>query len=223
MRRMRRFFLLCVGVTSLLACWLVAFVVLFGLLVRAFGLWVLIGIPLVPALLMLAAWLILPFVDEVEPDGGPLLYVLAGSGCVAVAALWVAGVTADLAGAQVYHARFGEQTTAVVSWVDPVRNEYGNVTETWYYVVDPTTEEHLGVLAQEPANGTAEGDRVEVSVDPRGWMPPVPVDRLGWTTVPTAILVCCFAAVVLAALAVVAMALVTWVARVTPRHGTGSL
>lgn len=213
MRRLWSFSLFCVGVTSLLACWLTVFVVLAGLFLRAFGLWLFLGIPLALGLLLLGGWLMLPFMDEVEPDGDSILGAVAGSLFVAVAAMTVAVATADLSGAQIYHVRFGEETTAIVSWTNPVRNEYGNVTETWYYVTDYATKKDLGVLALAPSDGTTKGERIEVSVDPRGWMPPVPVERLGWTTVPTIVLVCCFAAMALAALTIIATALGAWMTR----------
>jgi hypothetical protein len=67
----------------------------------------------------------------------------------------------------------------------------------------------MGVLAQAPEDETAEGDRIEVVVDPHGWVPPVVADQVGRTTVPAIILACCFAVAVLAALAVLAAALGT--------------
>lgn len=87
------------------------------------------------------------------------------------------------------------------------------MTETWYYVVDAATGEDLGILAREPANETAKGDRIEVAVDPRGWVPPISVDSLTGTTTPAIVLASCLGAMVLAALAIVGTALGAWVSQ----------
>jgi hypothetical protein len=198
-------------VIVLLACWLVAYVFIAGAVFRAFSLWLLLGIPLALGLLVLGGFLMFAFMDELAPADDSILYALVVFLVAGVATLFVAGATTDLAGAAVYHSHYGQHRTAVVTWITPIRNEYGSVTETWYHVVDPATGEDLGRLAEEPANETAEGDRIEVAVDPRGWLPPISVDRLTGTTTPAIILASCLGAMVLAALAIVGTALGAWV------------
>jgi hypothetical protein len=65
-----------------------------------------------------------------------------------------------------------------------------------------------------PRERAGAGDRIEVSVDPRGLVDPVAAERLGWTTVPTVILVVCYAVTALGALVAVVVALLV---RPSPR------
>ncbi|GAA1329487.1 hypothetical protein [Saccharothrix algeriensis] len=213
MRGLRLFGLLCAGVVVLVVCWLLAFATLAGLILQPRGaLWVLLGIPLVAVLLLFGFGLAIPFEEAAEPhDGGLTGNVLIAFFYIAFGALAAAGSAVHFSGAQVYHVHFGERVEAVVSGIHEVRNEYGSLADRWYHVADSTTRESLGQLAVHPSDETAEGDRIEVSVDPHGWLGPVPVDRMGWSTVPTAVLVGCAGAVALAALAAVATAFGVWV------------
>ena len=213
MQRLGLFTLLCVGVTLLVAAWVVTFVAIAGLAVGAFGLWVLLGIPVVLILLAVGMLLVMGFMDLMEPplEGGPVFGAVTGLFLVGLGTMTVGIITADLAGPQIYHERFGEETTAVVTTIVPIRTD-GYATDQ-YYVSDPDTGEALGVLAQNPWDETKRGDRIEVLVDPRGWVPPVPVSRMGSNTVPIVILVCCFAAVALAGLTIIGAAVHVWVTR----------
>ena len=206
-----RFTLLCVGVASLVAAWVVTFVALAGVFMGAFGLWVLLGIPVVLVLLIMGLLLMMGFVEETEQasDGGPVLGAFVVSVFVALVTMTVGVITADSAAPHIYHGRFGEETTAVVTGIVEIRAD--GYAADQYYVRNSATGESLGTLAQNPWDGTKEGDRIEVLVDPNGWMPPVPVSRMGSTTVPVAILVCCFAAVALAGLAIIGAAVRVWV------------
>lgn len=199
------FALLCVGVALLVTAWMVAFVALAGMVVGAFGLWVLLGIPVVLVLVVVGMALLVGFVED-----GPVLGAFVVSIFVALVTMTVGVITADAAGPQIYHERFGEKATAVVTAIIEIRAD-GYASDQYY--VRSVTGESLGVLAQNPWDGTKRGDRIEVLVDPRGWMPPVPVSRMGPTTVPVVVLGCCFGAVALAGLAIIGAAVHVWVTR----------
>jgi hypothetical protein len=209
MRRLGRFLLLCAGVLLLVGCALVTFLVgavLFGMLVPPIGLWFLLGIPLVVVLLFGGFSLCEAFIEDEEPGDGPLERVLLGFVIVAFFATLAAIVSGAIGGPHLYQKYYGEKTTAVVSSVFEVNGENGGVLKRQYIVRDDVTGADLGMLAQSPHHETAEGDRVEVFVDPHGWVPPVAADQLGLATVPGVILACCFAVIVVAALAVIARA-----------------
>ncbi|SDH48391.1 hypothetical protein SAMN05216553_12423 [Lentzea fradiae] len=212
MRELKPFGLLCAGVVVLVVCWLVAFATLAVLILQPSGaLWALLGIPLVAALLLFGFVLAFEFVEELEPsDGGMTANALIAFFFAALAALFVGGTTTYFSGAQIYHAHFGAPAEAVVTYIAPMNNESGGVTGWSYYVDDAATGQDLGRLAAYPATETAEGGRLTVSVDPSGWMRPVPADRLGWTTVPSAILLSCAGVVALGGLVSVATGFGVW-------------
>jgi hypothetical protein len=215
MRGLRLFGLLCAGVVVLLVCWLAALATLAGFTLQPSGaLWALLGIPLVAVLLLSGFGLALPFVEELEPgDGGLTGKALVGFFFVAFGALVVAGSVTSFSGAQIYHSHFGERTEAVVTRIAKINNETGGVTGWRYHVDDTASGQDLGELAVHPGAETVEGDRIAVSVDRSGWMRPVPVDRMGWTTVPSTVLICCAGVVAFAALGVVVTAFGVQVAR----------
>lgn len=130
---------------------------------------------------------------------------------VVLIAMLVAFFPGVIAGPQIYQKYYGEKTTAVVTSIVTNNGENGGVIKYQYFVRGDATGEDLGVLAQAPGNETAEGDRIEIVVDPRGWVPPVAADQLGQTTVPAIILACCLAVAALATLAVLTTALGTLV------------
>lgn len=214
MRRPGRFLLLCAGVLLLVGCALVTFLVgavLFGMLVPPIGLWFLLGIPLAVVLLFSGFSLCEAFIQDEEPGDGPLEGVLLGFVVVAFFATLAAIVSGAIGGPHLYQKYYGEKTTAVVSSVFEVNGEDGGVLKQQYLVRDEKTGEDLGMLAQAPQDGSAEGDRVEVYVDRRGWVPPVAADQLGLATVPGVVLGCCFAVIAVGALVVIARAFVVLV------------
>ena len=192
------------GVVLLLAFWLVAVLVFAGLVGRLFDWWVLLGIPVAAVLLLAGLWLLMDYVTAMEPgDDGLVGRLFTISVFVAVVAGGVAGITAGMAGPQLYHEAHGSTTSAVVTYIGVVNGENGGVTGHLYHVDDQRTGDDLGWLAQVPRDDTAEGDVIEVSVDPRGWLPPVPVDSMGGTRVPAVVLVCCLGVVGFAAFSIV--------------------
>jgi hypothetical protein len=211
MRGLTRFLLLCGGLTLLLAFCLVAFVTavgIGGIFIAGLGLWFLLGIPLAFALFVGGMGLCVVIIDDVESnDDGPVNRVFFGSVVIAFIAMLVAFIPGVFAGPQIYQKYYGEKTTAVVTSILTNNDENGGVIKYHYFVQDDTTGEDLGALARTPSDETVEGDRIEVVVDPRGWVPPVAAAQLGQTTVPAVILACCFAVILLAALAVLATAL----------------
>lgn len=152
-------------------------------------------------------WLCVDFIDDVEPNGGPVNRVFYGSVVIAFIVMLVAFLPGIIAGPQIYQKYYGEKTTAVVTLIMARTGENGGVTKYQYFVRDDATGEDLGALAQAPGDEVARGDRIEIVVDPRGWVPPVAADQVGHATVPAIILACCFAVVALAALAILARAL----------------
>jgi hypothetical protein len=212
MRGLARFLLLCVGVTLLLGFCLVAFVTavgIMGIFVSGLGLWFLLGIPLAVALFLGGVFLCVPGLDEMESPDGPVSRVFYGAVLVGFFAMLVAFVPGVIAGPQVYQKYYGEKTVAVVRSILVVNAENGGVLKHQYYVEDAATGEDLGVLARTPEDETAEGDRIEVVVDPLGWVPPVAADQIGQTALAEVVLACCFAVVALAALTILATALGT--------------
>ncbi|MGP3966970.1 hypothetical protein [Streptomyces sp. 6N223] len=212
MRKLWLFSLLCVGACALLASWLVAYVVIGGWALQTAGSWSGTGI-LLTLLLLAAGALVVPYMHATEgldSGSGPIFTALRVFLGTAALTLVAAGITTALAGPQLYHARFGERTEALIVETEPALSEDGERVGTRYRVASHATEEDLGWLMRGPMERAAEGDRIAVTVDPRGWLGPIAAERLGWTTVPTAVLVCCLAAVALAALGIVAAALLLW-------------
>ena len=218
MHALKLFGLLSAGVVVLVACWLAAFATLAAwmLLTPGGGLPALLGIPVVVVLLVVGFGLALAVADELEPDaesGGPTGRALVAFFLAACGALVVAGSVIHFSGAQIYHVRHGERTEAVVSFITEFTNDSGGVVNRWFHVEDSATGEDLGPLATYPLDEAREGDRITVFADPDGWVRPVPVDRTGWTAVPTAILLGAAGVVALGAVGVLATGLVVLITR----------
>jgi hypothetical protein len=177
-----RFLTLCLGVVVLFVFWVLAVVVIAGVVELWHSWWVLAGIPV--ALVLLVAGFLL----VMSHDDGP-----------------VATVTVGLSGPQLYHERYGEPVDAVVTYISTTNAENGG-TLHWQYHVTSVAGDDLGYLARIPARETAEGDRIEVFVDPHGLVPPVAADNLGGTTVPAVILACSCGVMALFGLAIIAAA-----------------
>jgi hypothetical protein len=160
------FLLLCVGVTLLLACCLVAFVTavgIGGIFISGLGLWFLLGIPLALALFGGGIWLCEAFIDDVESNDGPVNRVFFRSLVVVLIAM-------------IYQKYHGEKTTAVVTLIVTNNGENGGVIKYQYFVRDDATGEDLGVMSGEvgqPGDGWLASDGgvgsvVIVEVDPAG-------------------------------------------------------
>ena len=197
-----RFLLLCLGVVALLAFWLVAVLVCAGLVGAWHSWWVLPGVPVAFFLLFVGFMLV---VGYDEPEDGPVSTLFAIWIFVAIGTGFVAMGAANLSGPQIYHQRFGEPVAAVVTSISATNGENGGVTN-WLYSVDAVTGEDLGWLAKPPPHETAEGDRIEVSVDPHGLLPPVSADSLGGTTSAAVVLGSCLGVMVLFDLAILVAA-----------------
>lgn len=189
----------------LVGFWVVAIVVLAGMTGMFLSGWLFLGIPLALVLLFVGAMLTMR-ATEPEWDEGPVIYALGVMVFVGLGAGLVATIMVGMWGPQIYHEHYGERTTAVITYLTTTNNESGGVSNYLQHVEDATTGADLGWLAQDPLGEPSEGDRLEVSVDPRGWVPPVPVDRMGGTGIPAIVLACCFGAVALTALATIATA-----------------
>jgi hypothetical protein len=203
--------LLCVGVTALLLCWPVALVLLGGVFVGAWGWWMAGGALLLVALFS-STRLMAPYMRRLslagqEGSAGAALVLFVVIGAVAFV---VAAITAGVAGPQLYHHYEGERTTAVVTGTEPARWSEKWRRGTRYHVVEHATERDLGWVERGPTEAVTEGARFEVSVDPRGYVNPVATERMGWTTVPTTIIVVCLGITAVAALFALAIALVMW-------------
>lgn len=189
----------------LVGFWVVAVVVLAGMTGMFLSGWLFLGIPLAVVLLFAGGMLTMS-ATEPEWDDGPVVYALGLTVLVGLGSGLVATIMVGMWGPQIYHEHYGERTTAVITYIATTNNESGGVSNYLQHVADATTGADLGWLAQDPLGEPAEGDRIEVSVDPRGWVPPVPVDRMGGTGTPAVVLACCFGAVALTALATIATA-----------------
>ncbi|MGP3966969.1 hypothetical protein [Streptomyces sp. 6N223] len=215
MRTLFLYSLLCVGVTALLLCWPVALVVLGGVFVGAWGWWMAGGV-LLFVILFFTTRLVEPYMRRVNATGGdadPIGAALRTLIGIGVLAFIVAAITAGVAGPQLYHHYEGERTTAVVTETESA--QWTDGTDEWrrgtkYRVVDDATGEDLGWVERGPTEAVARGARFEVSVDPRGYVNPVATERMGWTKVPTTIIVVCYAVTALAALFALATALLMW-------------
>jgi hypothetical protein len=185
-------------VVALLAFWLLAVVVIAGVVELWDSWWVLPGIPV--ALVLLVAGFLLVMVHDQVNDRLVGTWVVA-----AVVAGLAATITVGVSGPRIYHERYGEPVDAVVTYISTTNAENGG-TLHWMYHVTSVAGDDLGYLADLPARETAEGDRLTVSVDPHGLVPPVPVDRLGGTTIPAVILLGCFGVLALGALVIIAAA-----------------
>ncbi|GAB2870609.1 hypothetical protein [Streptomyces mayteni] len=207
------FGLLCLGAVALLAGWTVVVAPFALVLLPAGGWWTFLAVLLYLALFMLvgltAMWLLAQVLDDwwlrVVPSR-PARVAGAVLGGVTLAAMVVAGLTSAIVGHQLYHERYGERVDAIITEAQPILNDDRNRTGTRYRIVDHHTEEDLGWLERGPRERADAGERIEVSLDPRGRLDPVAVDRLGWTTVPKGILAGGFGAVALATVAAVAAA-----------------
>lgn len=195
-----RFLLLCLGVVALLVFWLLAVVVYAGLAGAWHSWWVLAGIPVALFLLFVGFMLVMGY-DEPDNDG-PVSTLFTIWVFVAIGTGFVAFAAASMAGPQLYHQRFGEPTAAVVTSISAINSENGGVAH-WTYSVENLDGEHLGWLADPPLNETAEGDRIEVFVDPHGLLPPVSADSLRGTTPAAVVLACCLGVMVLFDLAII--------------------
>jgi hypothetical protein len=125
----------------------------------------------------------------------------------------VALVVAGISGAQIYHGHVGERTRAVI--VGTRRTEGRGAPAggglpprgTSYRLVEVGTERDLGWMVHGPRQRAHKGERVVVSVDPRGWVAPVAAERLGGTTAPSVLLgICAGSIVVVVGCAVVGQA-----------------
>jgi hypothetical protein len=212
MRKLWLFSLLCLSAAALLASWLAAYLLAAGSAVRAFGSWMLLDLLLLCVLLPLG-FLSLPFLNRMERRYGPVTGAIRSYFVLAGLALACATVTTVACGPQMYHARYGERAEALITETAPVYDDDNDRRGTKYRVVAYDTGRDLGWMERGPKERAAEGERIEISVDPHGWLDPVAAERLGYTTVPTAILVCCLAAATLAALAIVGAGLLYVLAR----------
>ncbi|MDT0345343.1 hypothetical protein [Streptomyces litchfieldiae] len=123
-----------------------------------------------------------------EPGGHVLLLIVLGPllgsigvrclGWRAMAALTVLTLIlpaiALFFGGHAYHDALGERTTATVT------ARSGSGGENYELREEPGGED-LGTAAIPPKEAVEVGERLEVSVDPLGWVAPFPVDRLGGT------------------------------------------
>jgi hypothetical protein len=214
MRGLGRFLVLCLGMVLLLACCLVTFVMgvsLVGMYLLGNGPWFLLGFPLAVALLVGGLRLCSTCLPDVTSSDGPVEQMFLAFAGIAVLVMLVALLPGAMGGPQLYQTYYGEKTTAVVTSIITTNNESGGITKYHYSVRDDVTGEDLGTLAQAPWDDTKRGDRIEIVVDPHGWVPPVTADRVGHSTVAAITLTVCFAVIILQALAVLATALWRWV------------
>jgi hypothetical protein len=114
--------------------------------------------------------------------------------------LIVAGLTALATAPQVYLARAGTETEALITAAEPLTDEEGDRTVTSYHVIDYATERDLGWLSRGPHERAHEGDHIQVTYDRYGWADPAATERLGAAGFPTTVLVLCCARAALSAL-----------------------
>jgi hypothetical protein len=81
-------------------------------------------------------------------------------------------IAAWLGAGPVYHATYGERADAII--VDKAET----VEETRCRISHTATERDLGWVTGGPCERSGPGDRIEVSVDPRGWAAPLTADGL---------------------------------------------
>lgn len=149
------------------------------------------------SLVMLAAGV--AFVGMLVHIFGPIARkpVISAAAGTFIVALW----TACASGPQIYHAHFGVKTEALIVAAElekaPPPTTGGIPTATSYHLVEVGTNRDLGWMARGPRHRAHRGERIEVSLDPHHHTPPIATQRLGWTTVPSAILLTCFATLTL--------------------------
>ncbi|TDC67024.1 hypothetical protein [Streptomyces hainanensis] len=198
------------GAVAWLACWTVVGMPYVLVRLPEGGWWTFLAVLLFLALFLLlalaAAWLLVQVLDWRRRAVPSRSTRVAGAvlGGVTLAATAVAWTTSAVVGHQLYHERYGQRVDAIITEAEPILNNNRNRTGTRYHLVDHHTERDLGWMDRGPGERADAGERIEVSLDPRGRVSPVAVDRLGWTTVPKGVLAGCFGAVALAAAVVVA-------------------